>query len=200
MVRRSLHAALLAATLLLAQACDITPGPGVETNAVVVRGNGGEPGTLDPARADDIHAFNILADLYEGLVTESADGRLLPGVAESWSVSDDGLAYTFLMNRSARWSDGTPVTATDFVRGFQRVAAPETASAYAYLLEPIKGMAEALAGNISPDQIGVRAVDDHTLIIELARPTNYLLSLLAMPVTYPAHVEGPADGIGKITE
>ena len=62
---------------------------------------------------------------YEGLITESADGRLLPGVAESWSVSDDGLTYTFLLNPSARWSDGNPVTAQDFVRGFRRVATDE---------------------------------------------------------------------------
>ena len=190
MNRSALIAGLLVAGLALVPACDITQSPAPTAQRSVVRGNGGEPGTLDPALADDVHAFNILGDLYEGLVTESADGRLVPGVAASWTISDDGRTYTFSLDQAARWADGTRVTATDFVRAFRRIATPATASTYAVLLEPIEGMSASLAGDAPPDRLGVQAVDDETLVLSLNRPTNHLLSLLAMPVAYPAHVDG----------
>ncbi|MGB5491801.1 MAG: ABC transporter substrate-binding protein, partial [Woeseiaceae bacterium] len=93
-----------------------------QPGTVIYRGNGGEPGSLDPALAEDIHAFNILTDLYEGLVAESASGKLVPGVAESWTISDDGLVYTFVLREDGRWSNGEPLTSNDFVRSFRRVA------------------------------------------------------------------------------
>ena len=80
--------------------------PSQETNSaasVLRRGNGGEPQSLDPVLAEDIHTFNVLLDLYEGLVSESADGSLVPGVAETWEISDDGLQYTFHLREDARW-------------------------------------------------------------------------------------------------
>lgn len=158
--------------------------------AILVRGNGGEPGTLDPALAEDVHAFNVLADLYEGLLVEAADGTLIPGVAESWSISDDGLRYEFRIRNDARWSNGDPVTASDFVRAFDRVTAPETQSAYAFLLAPL-----ARSG----------APDDATLVLELAEPASHFLSVLAMPVAFPMHPDaalpdsfaGPGKFVGN---
>ena len=83
-------------------------------------GNGAEPQTLDPHRAEGVPESNILRDLFEGLVGEAPDGSLVPGAAESWTISDDGLLYTFRIRADARWSNGAPVTARDFEFGLRR--------------------------------------------------------------------------------
>lgn len=171
-------------------ACEVPREQTQVVESVVHRGNGGEPGTLDPAIADDIHAFNILADLYEGLVAESSDGQLVPGAAASWTVSDDGLIYEFVIDPNAKWSDGSAVVANDFVRSLRKVATPETGSTYGYLLDPILGFSEALAGEQNPEDIGVIAIDGETLRITLSSPNNHITSLLAMPVAYPEHPSG----------
>jgi len=111
-----------------------------------------------------------LLDLYEGLVVTDADGEIVPGVAESWDVSSDGLTYTFHLRSNARWSNGEPVSAGHFLAGMRRTMSPDTNSAYAFLLAPLK--------NIS-------APDDTTLVIEVRSPTPYLLSVLAMPIALP---------------
>ena len=181
---------LLITVIWIVVACDDPREQTARSDAAVYRGNGGEPGTLDPAVADDIHAFNILADLYEGLVTESSDGQLIPGAAESWTVSENGLVYEFTLDPDAKWSDGSSVVANDFVRSFRRVASPETGSSYGYLLEPISGFRESLSGERSPEDIGVHAVDNGNLLITLSRPSSQLTSLLAMAVAYPEHSSG----------
>ena len=89
-------------------------GARTDDPSVLHRGNGGDPGSLDPALAQDEHAFNVLADLYEGLLTHGADGTIQPGVAERWTLSDDGLIYTFHLREDARWSNGEAVTAAHF--------------------------------------------------------------------------------------
>lgn len=166
---------LLASLLALIVSCGEGPDSVVPTT-VVYRGNGAEPGSLDPALADDVHAFNVLADLYEGLVATAANGSIVPAVAESWTISDDGRTYVFTLREQARWSTGEPVIASDFVRAFRRVRDPATASSYSFLLEPISSFA---------------AVDDRTLRISLADPTPQLPAILAMPVAFPS----PPDGI-----
>lgn len=158
-------------------------------DSILRRGNGGEPGSLDPALAQDIHAFNVLADLYEGLLTEGADGQLVPGAASSWEISDDGLTYSFRLRDDGRWSDGSPVTAADFVRGFQHVASPDTNSAYSFLLEPIAGFAAVKNGSVSPEGLGVEALGTTSLKIRLAAPAPQFLAVLSMPVTFPLHEE-----------
>lgn len=164
----------LLAVLAIITACDsnIESTPVTDTATVIYRGNGGDPGSLDPALAEDIHAFNILTDLYEGLVAESADGKLIPGVAESWAISDDGLIYTFTLRDNARWSNGDPVTPNDFVYAFRRVANPDTASTYGFLLDAVKD---------------VVAVDNRTLRLRLVSRTPQMLAVLAMPVAFPVH-------------
>ena len=195
MKHRHYQTGLLVLVTLLAAACDIRPADAPVAERVIYRGNGGEPGSLDPALADDIHAFNILIDLYEGLVTEAADGALKPGVAESWLVDDDGLSYRFELRADARWSDGSPVVAADFVRAFRRLATPATASTYATLLDAIEGFDEALAGEAPADGIGVTATSEDSLTIRLERPAPHLASLLALPIAYPAHPAGIGTGI-----
>ncbi len=162
--------AVLAAIVAASAGCQGESGRPAEAATVIYRGNGGEPGSLDPALAEDVHAFSILADLYEGLVTQSADGSLEPGVAKSWSVSEDGLIYTFFIRDDALWSNGERVTADHFVYSFDRVTAPASTSAYAFLLDPIEQYV---------------AIDESTLEIRLAEPAPHLLALLSMPVAYP---------------
>ncbi len=158
-----------------------------ESTAIVYRGNGGDPGSLDPALAEDVHAFNILTDLYEGLVAESATGEIVKGVAESWTISDDGLIYTFTLRGDARWSNGDPVTSLDFVNAFRRVANPGTASVYGFLLEPILHFADVQNGSLPADQLGVAAVNERILEIRLVEPSPQVLAVLAMPIAFPTH-------------
>lgn len=162
-----------------------------ETTQVLRRGNGGDPGTLDPALAEDVHAFNVLIDLYEGLVAEAADGSLVQGVAESWDISDGGLTYRFKLRPEARWSNGDPVVAENFVNAMRRAASPEITSAYGFLLEPIQNFSDIKSGEKPMEQLGVSAIDETTLEIRLAAPVSYFLSVLAMPITYPLHRETP---------
>ena len=154
---------------------------------VLHRGNGQEPQTLDPHQAEGVPSSNILRDLFEGLTAETAAGRIIPGAAQRWNISRDGLVYTFHLRRDGRWSNGEPVTAEDFVYSFRRVASPETASSYIHMLAPIKNAGAVVTGELEPDQLGVQALDEFTVQISLDSPTPYLLGLLNHSVTYPVH-------------
>lgn len=155
--------------------------------STIRRGNIGEPETLDPLLAEDVHAFSVLIDLYEGLVAENASGQIIPGVAESWTVDEGGLVYTFSLRSDARWSNGDLVTAHDFVRALRRAAKPNSQSAYATLLDPIANFREVSSGAKAHEELGVVAVDERTLVIQLHDQCAYLLSLLAMPIAFPLH-------------
>ena len=146
---------------------------------VLHRGNAGEPQTLDQAHTSiNIEAF-ILKDLFEGLTIYDAAGKIVPGAAETWDLSDDGLTYTFKLRADAKWSDGSPVTAGDFVFSLQRVEDPKTAAGYANILFPVKNAEKVNKGEVPVDQLGVKAIDDKTLEITLERPTPFFLELLA---------------------
>ncbi|MGQ0697230.1 MAG: peptide ABC transporter substrate-binding protein [Panacagrimonas sp.] len=150
-------------------------------------GNGPEVETLDPHKAEGVSASNVLRDLYEGLVTEAPDASLIPGTAESWIISEDLRTYTFKLRKNARWSNGDPVTADDFVAGLRRSADPATGSNYSQILAPIENAEAVIEGKLPPDQLGADAVDAHTLRIRLKGPTPYLLGLLVHASTYPIH-------------
>ncbi len=153
--------------------------------AVLHRGNAGEPQTLDQAHTSiNIEAF-ILKDLYEGLTVYDAAGKIIPGVAETWELSDDGTVYTFKLRADAKWSDGSPVTAEDFVFSFRRVEDPKTAAGYANILFPIKNAEKVNKGELPTDQLGVKAVDEKTVEITLERPTPFFLELLAHQTALP---------------
>lgn len=154
---------------------------------VLHRGNGTEPQTLDPHRAEGVPSSNILRDLFEGLVAEAPDGELMPGAAESWEISEDGLTYTFTMRSDARWSNGDPVTAHDFEYGLRRSADPNTLSRYSSVLAPIRNAREVIAGELAPAALGVKAVDELTFVIQLETPTPYLLGLLTHSTCYAVH-------------
>lgn len=150
-------------------------------------GNGAELQSLDPHRSEDVSSSNVQRDLFEGLVSEAPNGDLIPGAAESWTRSDDGRLYTFTLRRGACWSNGDPVTAHDFVFGMRRAIDPATLSVYTHILSPIKNADEISMGNKTPEELGVRAIDDYTLEIELENPTPYFLGLLTHSMTYPVH-------------
>ena len=154
---------------------------------VLHRGNGTEPQTLDPHRAEGVPSSNILRDLFEGLVAEAPNGELIPGAAESWEISPDGLTYTFTMRPDGRWSNGDPVTAYDFEYGLRRSVDPETLSRYSSVLAPIRNAREVIAGSLPPKELGVEAADERTLVIRLNAPTPYLLGLLTHSTCYAVH-------------
>ncbi|MFT3783967.1 MAG: peptide ABC transporter substrate-binding protein [Nibricoccus sp.] len=150
-------------------------------------GNGAEPRDLDPHLVIAYTDYNILVSLFEGLtVIDEATSQPLPGMAERWDISDDGLVYTFHLRKDAKWSNGTPVTADDFAFSMERILSPDFASEYAYMLAPIKGAEDYTAGKIKNfADVGVRALDDQTLQLTLGRPTPYLLSLAAHQAWFP---------------
>jgi oligopeptide transport system substrate-binding protein len=185
--------AICAALMLLAgmAGCGEPPGPDTVAHKpgvqVLKRGNGSEPLTLDPHRATSASSLNILRDLFEGLVGIGPDGAPVPGVAEEWELSADGLTWQFKLRDNARWSNGEPVTAADFVAGLRRALDPETESAAAGLLAPILNARAVMTRRMEPAELGVEAVDDHTLVIRLAAPTPWLLELLTHPVSSPLY-------------
>ncbi len=191
MHRKLITLCYILGTGLFTVACVEEPQPGASKDPnspmIIRRGNGGEPGSLDPALAEDIHAFNILTDLYEGLVTVSADGRILPGVAKTWIVNDDGLVYTFELREDARWSNGSPVVAADFVNAFRRVADPETRSVYGFLLQKIRNFDAIQSAAMPVDQLAIVAINERLLEIRLTAPTPWFLAALSMPVTFPVY-------------
>lgn len=165
----------------------ITPAPPAADASVLHRGLLTDPEAVDPHKARSTQAGDILRDLYEGLLSHSATGELVPGVAEEWTISDDGLTYTFTLREDARWSNGDPVTADDFVFSLQRLVDPETAAFYSNLVGDIVNASAIVAGELPPTELGVEAEDERTLVIRLQRPVPYMLGLLTYLSTYPVH-------------
>jgi oligopeptide transport system substrate-binding protein len=167
---------------------------------VVFRGNGEEPATLDPQLALGVPSSHILRDLFEGLTTESPDGKLIPGAALRWNISRDARTYTFYLRRDLTWSNGEPLDASDFVYSLQRALNPETASSAANNLLPIQNAREVLAGELPVEELGISLLDEYTMQITLTGPTPYFLGLLASAVAYPvnrANVDTFGDQFSK---
>ena len=175
-------------TTLTLTACGQPPAPEAE-GIVFYRGNGAEPETLDPNTSIAKWEDNIYTEMLEGLLTQDVNGEPIPGAATSWETSEDGLTWTFHL-REHLWSDGTPVTAHDFVYSWQRVLKPETASRYAYFIYVLENAEEINNGELPPEELGARAVDDHTLVLSLDYPVPYLLEMLThntmLPI--PSHI------------
>jgi len=154
---------------------------------VLHKDNGSEPQTLDTHRAQGVPAANILRDLYEPLVMTAPDGSLIPGAAKGWELSADGRVYTFNLRSGGRWSNGDPVTAHDWVFSLRRAVDPATLSVYSGVLFPIRNAAAINRGELEPNALGVRAVDELTLEISLENPTPYFLGLLNHTMAYAVH-------------
>ena len=152
-------------------------------------GNGTEPQSLDPHIATGVPEHHIISALMEGLIHK--DGETLeprPGVAESWDISDDGRVYTFYLRKNARWSNGDPHNAHDYVWSWWRALQPALGNLYAYMYFPIANAKAYYEGEINDfDQVGVKALDDYRLQITLTEPIPYFLQLLDHYSTYPVH-------------
>jgi oligopeptide transport system substrate-binding protein len=171
-----------AAILALALACSAS-APAAALS-VLNRGNGGEIKSLDPHFIDGLNESSVEGDLLIGLLTMDAAAAPIPGAATSWTTSPDGKVWTFRL-RDHLWSDGTPVTARDFVFAWQRLLDPKTGAAYAYNLWVVKNAHAISQGRLPPSALGVRAVDDKTLEIGLEHPAAYLPELLTHDTAYP---------------
>jgi oligopeptide transport system substrate-binding protein len=183
---------ILAAALLAAgPGCSRRETPveaGVRTGTLLL-GNGAEPQDLDPQICTAYSDYNILIALFEGLTCiDERTSQAVPGIAESWDISPDGLVATFHLRPGASWSDGDPVTAADFVYSYRRILSPELASEYSYLLYPIRGARAFNSGKLADfGRVGVSAPDERTLRIELEHPCPYLPALAAHQAWFPVH-------------
>ncbi|MFZ5633886.1 MAG: peptide ABC transporter substrate-binding protein [Bacillota bacterium] len=145
-----------------------------------------EPETLDPAISTGMPEGTILTNMFDGLVRYGPNNEIKPGIAKEWSISPDGLVYTFKL-REAKWSNGDPVTARDFVYSWLRALDPKTASEYAYQLYYIKGAEEYNSDKGKREDVAVKARDDLTLEVTLRAPAPQFLGLTAFPVLFPVN-------------
>ena len=149
-----------------------------------------EPKTLDPQIATGENAAIVIGALYEGLARLDENGDAVPGAAESWENSADYKTYTFYLREDALWSDGeTPVTAEDFVYAFRRALDPATGSTSCSPMLCLKNAAEVQSGALAPEELGVRAEGEYTLVVELAYPVRNFPVLTALPVFMPCNQE-----------
>lgn len=152
-------------------------------------GNHAEPRDLDPHIDVAYTDYNVLIALFEGLtVIDEATSKAIPGSAEKWEISPDGLVYTFHLRADARWSNGDPLTAADFAFSIRRILEPNLASENSYLLYPLAGAEDFNLGKTRDfSTVGVRVLDPHTLQLTLARPTPYFLAVAAHQAWFPVH-------------
>jgi oligopeptide transport system substrate-binding protein len=180
-----------------------TPVQSGDRDQVLHRGLGAEPADLDPHLATDTSYYTVLSALLEGLVSEDpVDLHPVPGAAESWEVAPGGLSYTFHMRAGARWSDGEPVTSQDFVDSWRRVLSPGLGATAASQLYIIRGAEAFNRGDPDFSNVGLRAPDPRTLVVTLAHPVPWFLSVLSGPAWMPVPVAaiarlGPLDARGN---
>jgi oligopeptide transport system substrate-binding protein len=178
--RRPGHRCAAAATLLLAL---VAATAGAATT--LRRGTAAEPNSLDPHIAQGNTASSILYDLNVGLTALDGEARVVPGCAERWTVSPDGLTYTFTLRPGLKWSDGSPLTAEDFVWSARRLVTPATGARFASFLYPVKNARAIVRGQQPPESLGVEAPDARTVVYRLEGPTPYFLENLASNIGAP---------------
>ena len=184
--RVTLCALLIASAVAPAFAAEVPPGAQLAAKQEIVRHIKDEPASLDPVKAVGLPEIQVIRDLFEGLTNQDAKGNIVPGVAQNWSSSDNK-TWIFTLRNNARWSNGEPVTAQDFVYSWQRLVDPKNSSPFAWFAA-LSGMQNADAivkGEMSPDKLGVSAQDATHLIVTLTRPVPYFPSLAANFALYP---------------
>lgn len=185
------QAILLGASLTVAAtsfAAEVPAGTKLAKKQELVRGNGTEVASLDPQKTQGVPESNVIRDLLEGLVNQDADGNTIPGVAESWETTDNK-TFTFHLRKDAKWSNGDPVTAEDFVYSFKRAVDPMTASPYSWYLEmtTMKNAAKIIAGKADKESLGVSAPDAHTFKVELEEAVPYFVVMMGHTTVKPVH-------------
>ncbi|MGL4381273.1 MAG: ABC transporter substrate-binding protein [Vibrio sp.] len=178
----------VAATSLTSIAANVPAGTKLAPVQELVRGNGTEVASLDPHKTEGVPESNVIRDLLEGLVNQDANGNVVPGVAERWETTDN-TTFTFHIRPDAKWSNGEPVTAHDFVYSFQRAVDPATASPYSWYMEytKMKNAKEIIAGEKDKSTLGVTALDDKTLRFELESPVPYFVMMMGHTTVKPVH-------------
>lgn len=163
-----------------------TSGNGSNGGKQLVAQIGPNPETVDPALNSAVDGGNMIIFAFDCLLNLDKDNKIIPGAAEKWDVSEDGLTWTFHLRKDLKWSDGSALTAKDFVYSWKRVADPNTAAPYGEtVLGMVKGYDEAVAGN--PDALAVKAPDDTTFVVELAHPCVYFDKLAAFATLSPVN-------------
>ena len=177
-VAAAIIAALSSSMAVSAFAATVPAGVQLAEKQELVRNNGAEVSSLDPHKIEGVPESNVSRDLLEGLVISDVNGKTSPGVAESWD-NKDFKVWTFHLRKDAKWSNGEPVTAQDFVYSWQRLADPKTASPYASYLQygHLLNIDDIIAGKKSPDTLGVKAIDDHTFEVTLSEAVPYFYKL-----------------------
>ena len=187
---------VLSITLIFLIGCseNISPVDSGLENQIYHHGNGSEPQGIDPHIVTGVPEHHILISLCEGLTipnpNPSGSDGYIPGTAESWTISDDGKEYIFNLNKNAKWSNGEPVTADDFVWSWKRILTASLGSQYPDMLYYLEGAYEYHNGLINNfDEVGVKALDTHTLKVNLKNPTPFFIGLLSHYSTWPVHKE-----------
>ena len=173
--------------LLGSSAPQITVGTALAGSQAIARTLDDSPRSLDPQLTTDIPSQRVLDDLFEGLVTFSIDGKPSPGAAASWQQSADSKTWVFHLRPDARWSNGAPLTAEDFLYSWRREVDPKTGAGYAQALAPIVNALDIALGRKPPEALGVEANDAHTLTVHLGAATPYLLDLMDQTYLYPVY-------------
>ncbi|MGE5529321.1 MAG: peptide ABC transporter substrate-binding protein [Patescibacteria group bacterium] len=159
-------------------------GPALAADQYVKFNAGAEPQYMDPSRSTGVPEGHVQLALFEGLTRLDKNDRPIPGIAKSWTISKDGKTIIFKL-RPSLWSDGTPLTAQDFVYSWRRALSPELASEYAYQLYYIKNGAAYNGGKAKAEDVGVKALDKYTLRVDLEAPCSYFISLCSFHTLYP---------------
>jgi oligopeptide transport system substrate-binding protein len=175
----------IAICLVLCVACGQQGTEGKKVLRVAVQA---PPISMDPRQGGNASSQAVTRMMYEGLFRSGSDGEPLPALAESYEVSDDGLTYTFHLRKSS-WSNGAPLTADDFVYSWRQAVSPDFDTLFAYCFYLIKGAEPAKLGEASPEEIGVRALDDRTLEVTLVHPAPYFIDHLANTILSPIHAD-----------
>ncbi|PKF80172.1 oligopeptide ABC transporter substrate-binding protein OppA [Vibrio sp. vnigr-6D03] len=178
----------VAATSFSSLAADVPAGTKLAKVQELVRGNGTEVATIDPHKSQGVPESHVIRDLLEGLVNQDADGNTIPGVATHWETADNK-TFVFHLRKDAKWSNGDPVTAQDFVYSWQRSVDPATASPYAWYMEYTKmvNAADIVAGKKDKSTLGVKALDDHTLEVQLETAVPYFVMMTGHTTTKAVH-------------
>ncbi|NAX48642.1 oligopeptide ABC transporter substrate-binding protein OppA [Photobacterium halotolerans] len=178
----------VAAASFSAMAANVPAGVKLAEKQELVRGNGAEVASIDPHKTEGVPESHVIRDLLEGLVNQDGDGNTIPGVAESWETKDNR-TFIFHLRKDAKWSNGDPVTAGDFVYSFKRAVDPATASPYSWYLEmtTMKNAADIIAGKKDKDTLGVFAEDDNTLRIELDQAVPYFVKMMGHTTVKPVN-------------
>jgi oligopeptide transport system substrate-binding protein len=182
-MRRLRRAAGVVAALLIALSSSTQAEP-IRAAGPALRYLAGPPGTLDPAFIGDAADVELLLQLYAGLTRLDEQGEPYPSLASGWEISDDGLTYEFTIRDGLEFSDGTPLVAEDVRRSWLRLLDPATGATAPDVLSVVAGASERVAGRADENDVGIRAPDDHTLVVELRHPASYFVEITATPATF----------------